>query len=73
MDALIKTGEELIDYFFSFRKEPSKLKKGVFVTTKVRNEIIISEYQSKITLEGQTKLILFKNCKNGVYRAYLSD
>ena len=78
MKPYIETGEELQQYFWSFRKLSASnfiryKNEGVMVTAKVRKEYLTSEHQGKITVDGTVWKIDFQNLGGGVYRAFLKE
>ncbi len=43
----------------------------MFVSTKIRKDILLGEHQGDISLEGKIERIYFQRYGGGVYRAYL--
>ena len=49
------------------------MEEGVFVTSKIRKEVLTGESQGRIILDGTVKRIAFKNLGCGVYKAYITS
>lgn len=79
MEIAIQNSKELYDYFMRLSRNNTLNPNGkqhkleVFVTGKIRKEIMCSVEQSKIVLDGRVKKIKFDNLGGGVYKAYLED
>ncbi len=74
MDAMLKNGDELIEWFLALASDPraeSKWHKGVCVSAKIRREILTCGRQGKLIVRGNVRAIQFENLGGGVYRAYL--
>lgn len=72
MEQQIKSTEELINWFFEISKTNqiiTTIHKGIYVTTEVRRNIMCSDRQGKITINGQVERIVFTNLSGGVYHA----
>lgn len=75
MSELIRNEQELRDWFCNTSNGwgvKKKLTAGIFVSSKIRKEVLTSNYQGKITLRGRVMMINFENHHGGVWRAYLS-
>lgn len=71
MTEAVSTKEELINYLTTkplAKKEPPN---SVYVTGKVRKEILTDEQQGKFIYKGSVVMIGFKNLGGGVYEAYI--
>lgn len=71
MERLIKTGEELKEWFFKAYNidKPGLLVEGVMVDTKIRREVLTDINQGKTIIGGRVRIIEFKSMGGGVYRA----
>jgi len=71
MERLIKTGEELKEWFFKAYSlnKPGLLAEGVMVDTKIRREVLTDINQGKTIINGKVRTIQFKSIGGGVYRA----
>ena len=75
MDIAIKNADELYKYFFDLSRKNTLNPDGkqhkleVFVSTKIRREVMTSVEQGEIVLDGQVKRFVFKSLGGGVYKA----
>jgi len=70
----IQDGANLYDWFYMVnnrRKQIENLRTGIFVSTYVRNQVLLSVDSGKITLDGIVLQIEFENKQAGVWRAYI--
>lgn len=68
MNDAITTGDDLYDYFFRCTKA-RETDASVFVSTKIRKEVLLNEKQGSITLNGKVRKIEFENMGGGVWKA----
>ena len=76
MKPLIQTATDVYQLLYQYSRSDRRkelLSKGVYISSKIRKEILISENQGKITLDGQVKWINFKNKTGGVWLANIVD
>ncbi len=79
MDYSIQDAMELYEYFSKLSRANTLNPNGrqhileVFVTGKIRKDVMCSVEQGKIILEGRVKRILFENLGGGVYKATVGD
>jgi len=66
---LIKHGQELYDVFRNMKGDKKLLSKGVYISSAIRREVLTSERQGRITINGTPTKIIFENNFGGVYRA----
>ncbi len=74
MSAMVNNAKELNNIFFNYSKvndHKAMLFKGVYVSTKVRREVMLNIEQGRITINGWVTYILFENLGGGVYRAFV--
>lgn len=76
MKELIRNEEELRDFFFGITNLPNSLRvrpayNTVNVGTKVRREVMLSNDQGRIVMDGRVKQIVFKSLGGGVWNASL--
>ena len=77
MEALIQSGDELFEQFYQWygikpnNRGKELLERGVYVSTKVRREVMTSTHQGKIILGGKFHYIIFARNGGGVYRAFI--
>lgn len=72
MNRTIETPEDLNDWFFRRQSLPNEMLDGVNITTKIRRDVLTSESQGKIVLNGKLYWISFDNLGGDVYRAYVN-
>ena len=67
MKQLIHDGKDLEDYFFSIRNNERAIEKGVYVSNKVRQEVLLGLEQGRITINGKVKRFEFNTAGGGVW------
>lgn len=76
-DRLFESGEDVMDAFHSLKQDINReravanLKKGYMVTTEVRRDIMTSDRQGQIAMNGCYHKINFDNLHGGVWRVYI--
>ena len=71
MKQLIKTGDSLIHYYKNREDNMRALDKHIFVTREVRNEVLVSNLQGYVELNGIQTLITFEDVGGGIYLSKL--
>lgn len=74
MDPMIRDGDQLTDWFFAVAQTPRReeqWQKGIYVTARVRRDVLTGDRQGGLILKGNLRTILFDRFGGGVYRAYL--
>lgn len=74
METKILNAKELLSHFqiLGRAEKDKELHKGLFVSSKIRKEILISIDQNRITLEGLVYEIQWESVGSGVYRAFVT-
>lgn len=79
MQDMIQKPEELKEYFYSYynatkknkSRRDKKIAGGVYVTTKIRREVLADIDQGTIILAGRVERIEFESMQGGLWRAYI--
>lgn len=74
----IQSAKDLYEWFHSCSKlskarQVKELTKGIYVSSKIRNEVYVSCYQNKITIGGTVYPIKWQSCNTNVWRAYIFE
>ncbi len=76
MSDAIQEAKDLRQWFFDLSKGNdfrNLRKSGLFVSTKVRRDILLGVDADKITLSGKVQKIQFENIGGGVWRAFVDS
>jgi len=74
----IQSAEDLYEWFHmannrgkNFKQTIKNMWDGIYVSSAVRREVLLSVDAGKITLDGTVKQIKFQDMKDGVWRAHI--
>jgi len=70
----IQDGKDLYEWFHMVnnrREAIAILQSGIFVSTYVRNQVLLSVDSGKIALDGKVHQIEFENMQGDIWRAFI--
>jgi len=71
MEQLIKSADQLKQFFMDLRAVKEAQHRGVLVSSRVRRDFMVGSDQGKMILNGTIQTVNFAEMGGGVYRAYI--